>query len=325
MGQPIEIQVLRGDHVESVHQVVAAVVDAEGKVLHSWGDAEFPTFLRSCAKPFQAIPFIESGAFASFGSATPELALACSSHLGKDIHVAAAKAMLKKADVPITALQNHEHSESDLEDFRCGHTLDDELQALGQNCSGKHSAMVVTQKFWGESLQAYRQPESRYQQTFFEAFSGLVGVSVSEMQKSLAPDGCGTPVFQLPLSKLALAYAKLGAGQTASLQTIFSAMTQHPEYVRGPDDFNTALIKAGRGEWVAKLGYEGVYGIGHKTGVGLAVKVLDGSLRALAPAILKVFEELGWLTDQVRTDLHAWFARPITNNHGVTVGKVLCR
>ena len=68
---PVLARVYRGSHVESTHRGSVAVVDEKGKLLEHCGDARTPVYVRSAAKPFQAMPLLLAGERRSSGSATP--------------------------------------------------------------------------------------------------------------------------------------------------------------------------------------------------------------------------------------------------------------
>lgn len=326
MKQPLLVEVYRGKYLESQHQVLASVVDYQGHELQSFGDIAFPVYLRSAAKPFQALAFLQSGAAQACAASPQEIALACASHLGHDMHVQAAHELLKRTQIDVQALQNCEHEHNAEEAYTCQKQNKDAKKLLQHNCSGKHAAFLVTQKHLGGALQNYLEPSGPLQKMVLQAVSDLAQVSLAQLQNTVEPDGCGAPIFQMSLHNLARLYAELGAQQHhlhgGHLKTIFQAMHQHPEFVRGDGDFNTDLIRAFSGRLVAKLGYEGVYGVALANGVGLAVKVLDGNARALAPAILHVLTMLFSPQDSAFLALQKWEEPSMTNIHKVTVGHI---
>ena len=326
MKQPLLVQVYRGQHVESQHQVLACAVDYKGQVLQSFGDSSMPVYLRSAAKPFQALAFLESGAATACEATTQEIALACASHLGHAKHVQIVTNLLARSEINVQALHNCEHEHNSETAFSCQKNHKDEKKLLEHNCSGKHAAFLVTQKHLGGDLQNYLEPSGQLQKTILQSISDLAHVPLVDLAKTVEPDGCGAPIFQMPLQNIARLYAELGAWQHSShgpaLKTIFQAMQQNPDCVRGEGDFNTDLIRAFDGRLVAKLGYEGVYGIALANGVGVAVKVLDGNARALSPVILHILKILFSNTDSAFASLQKW-AEPVVNNiHKVGVGHI---
>ena len=105
MSDPILVEITRGSLVESAHHGAAAVIDADGKVVFSAGDIDAAIFPRSAVKSMQALPLVESGAAARLGLTDAELALACSSHNGEEIHAEVAAAMLAKAGRSVATLE----------------------------------------------------------------------------------------------------------------------------------------------------------------------------------------------------------------------------
>ncbi len=326
MKQPLLVQVYRGKHLESQHQVLTSVVDYQGCELQSFGDSAFPVYLRSAAKPFQALTFLRSGAAEACAATSQEIALACASHLGHDTHVQVVSELLKRCLIDVQALQNCEHEHNAEDAYSCQKKSKDEKKLLQHNCSGKHAAFLVTQKHFGEPLQNYLEPTGQLQKMVLQSISDLAHVPLADLTKTVEPDGCGAPIFQMPLHNVARLYAELGAQQHPvygqNLKTLFHAMQAHPELVRGESDFNTDLIRAFGGRLVAKLGYEGVYGVALANGVGLAVKVLDGNARALSPAILHVLKTLFSPGDSAFGLLQKWEEPFVNNIHKVAVGHI---
>ena len=83
---PVLVEVLRGDNMESRHRNAVAVVDATGYVVLSAGEFEQAIFPRSAIKPLQALALLETGAADAFALSDGEIAHACASHNGEDIH-----------------------------------------------------------------------------------------------------------------------------------------------------------------------------------------------------------------------------------------------
>lgn len=327
MKHIIQVDVYRQGSVESRHTVVASIVDYLGVELQSYGQSDFSVYLRSAAKPFQALSSFESGAVDSYGLTSQEIAVATASHLGHDIHTQAVRHILQKGQIEIQYLQNCEHEDISESAYSCQKSSKNELQLLQHNCSGKHAAFLLTQKKLGGDLQDYLKPSGFAQDLVLKIFKRLLGSqenAVRMIDSTLAPDGCGSPIFQLPLNQMALLYAQLGAGvhpeYASALQKIYESMSTHPEYVRGLGDFNTDLIQAFQGRLVAKLGYEGVYGVALQNGVGVALKVLDGHVRALAPAVMCVLKTLFSSDDSAFQHLEKWNKPTLYNIHKVPVG-----
>jgi L-asparaginase II len=252
MAEPIRVTVLRGETVESVHQVHAVAVKG-GKVVASAGDPGFVTFMRSAAKPIQAQPL----ARAREDLDERDLAIASASHLADEAQLAAVQALLAKA--PAT--------EDDLE---CGPFHGSRLK---HNCSGKHAGMLALCHAEGWPYEGYRLAEHPCQQAMLAEVAELAGTS----EIPIAVDGCGVITFALPLERMAAAFTRID-------ERIAAAMRSYPELIRGPRALDTNLMQALPG-WTAKGGAEGLLCAASPEGLGLALKVEDGMHRALQPAV----------------------------------------
>lgn len=318
--------VSRGDATESVHYGSVAVVDAEGRLLFSAGDPEFPTTTRSALKPLQALPFVAGGGVERFGFSAPQVALLCASHSGEPRHVEAVADMLNRIGcVP--------------EQLMCGihpplyYAAHDELPPAGarfstlhHNCSGKHSGMLAYCRQCGLATDDYVAFDHPLQRAIRTAVAHMTGVAEKDLVSGV--DGCSAPNYAVPLSRLAYAYAKL-AGEREDAHygmapvTLAQSMRAHPEMVSGDKRNDLTLMRAGRGDWVTKVGAEGVQALGVRSkGWGIALKVVDGNARGLHPATVAVLDQLGLLDDTQRSELSAWREPVLRNYRGIVTGKV---
>jgi len=307
--QPI-YEVTRGRIVESIHFGVIAVVDARGRLLARYGDPQAVSFLRSTAKPFQALPFIESEGHLFYHLSPREIALVCASHSGTDEHVAVARQMQAKTGVAESDLQCGVHPLSHEATLEAMRQRGEALTPNRNNCSGKHTGMLAYARMKGLSTADYLDFSHPVQQEILETFASLCGLPADQVE--LGIDGCSAPNFAVPLYHAALGLARLSDPQNGGLDqphrrqacaTIFQAMTAHPDMVGGPDSFDTALMQAAGGSILAKTGAEGFYGLALQPGVlgegspgaGIVIKISDGDARDRArPAVvLEVLRQLG--------------------------------
>ena len=279
MAEPIRVTALRGETVESVHRVHAVAVKG-GKVVATAGDSGFVTFMRSAAKPIQAQPL----ARAREDLDERDLAIASASHLADEAQLAAVKALLAKA--PAT--------ENDLE---CGPFQGSRLK---HNCSGKHAGMLALCHAEGWPYEGYRVAEHPCQQAMLAEVAELAGTS----EIPTAVDGCGVLTFALPLERIAAAFTHID-------ERIAAAMRSYPELIRGPGALDTNLMQALPG-WTAKGGAEGLFCAASPEGFSVALKVEDGTHRALQPAV-------GSFLD---LDGPAFGPVPVTNSREEVVGVV---
>ena len=266
----IRVTVTRGGHVEAVH-----IVHVRSTAGDAAGD-DMRSFLRSSLKPIQAIPLAEG--YDDLDD--DELAIACASHQAEPAQLAAVRKLLARAGATVDDLENG------LQPGRPD-------GKLGHNCSGKHAGMLAACRAHGWPQHPYRDPAHPLQQRI----AGLVGpVDGSGV------DGCGVPTFALPLSGMAAVFARVPA-------RVQAAMRAHPELIGGEGSADTDLMRALPG-WIAKGGAEGLFCALSPDGVAWALKVEDGSSRALRPALAQV---LG---------LDAFRTVPVRNSLGETVGSI---
>lgn len=326
MNEPL-VKVTRGDLVESTHRVAVAVCDAAGE-LRAWaGDAHLVTFMRSSAKPLQALALIESGAAEAFGLTQEEIAVTCASHSGEEVHVRAARGVLAKAGVSEAALHCGVHAPIDRVSARA-------LAAAGQaptevhcNCSGKHSGMLAVCSRMGWSTDDYWRIEHPLQQLILSNVASMCGVDPASIVIGI--DGCGVPVHGMPLTAMATGFARLATGQAVSPQraaatkTIVRAMQDNPYLVAGRERFTTQLMEHGRPQVVAKSGAEAVFCLGlPELGLGMALKVLDGGSRATYPATMEVLAQLGALQPAQLERLAGWHHPAVRNVLGDVIGSI---
>jgi L-asparaginase II len=339
------LEVIRGNLVESVHYGSIAVVDANGQLISSYGDPKMVAFLRSSAKPFQAIPFVERGGVENFGFTPRELSISCASHEGSDLHVQTVAGMQRKIGVQESSLQCGVHLPGDVEAFKTLILSNSRPTPNQNNCSGKHTAMLACAKMRDLPLDTYLDLKHPVQQDILATFAEMCMLSVNEV--SLGTDGCSAPNFAVPLYNAALAMARLcdprqlTASRASACRKITSAMTTHPEMVSAYGEFDEQLMRAGAGRIVCKRGAEGYQIIGllpdvlgpDSPGVGIALKVADGDPARTAldlthstrvrPAVgLEILRQLGVLSPEQQQAMASFGpVKPILNHRGIVTGQ----
>jgi L-asparaginase II len=263
---PITVVATRGSEVEARHRVHAVVLDGEQVVLAA-GDPGLVAFLRSSAKPLQALPLVR---------ARPDLpddlvAIACASHLARPEQVVAVRRLLAASGA----------TEDDLE---CG----PEPTRIEHNCSGKHAGFLALCAARGWPAAGYRLPSHPCQQTVAAEIAVAAGLDPGRIPT--AADGCGVVTFALELRSAAAMFAALPRREGG--ERVVRAMRAHPEMLRGPVAADALLISTLPG-WVAKGGAEGLFCAVSPKGLGLALKVEDGAFRAIRPALAEVLRRLG--------------------------------
>lgn len=308
----------RGDLAELVHVGSIAVVDASGKLIAGVGDPTAFNFTRSALKPLQALPFVADGGMSRFGFGSHELALMCASHGGEAIHVAVVQRILDRIGLAEPDLQCGCHPPSYFTHTGAQPPAGARWNQLFHNCSGKHSGFLSWCRMHGAPTQSYLDPDAPLQRRVREVVRGYAGA-----EPPMGIDGCSAPNFALPLTGLAQAFCDLAVGKTPEHTALAYAMTRHPDLVSGTARSDLVLMQAGNGDWVTKIGADGVQAIGVRSrGIGIAIRVADGNVRALLAATVEALQQFGLLGDAAETPL-AKYARPqIKNYRGTVVGRV---
>lgn len=325
LSPELVVEAWRGGVVESVHRVACAVADADDRLLAASGDPDRVTWWRSGAKPLQALPLVEDGVAERFGLGTEELALACASHSSEPGHLETIDRFLAKLGL----------AESDL---ACGaHTplspTMAQLTARGtvtptprwSNCSGKHAGMLALARHHEWPLKGYERAGHPVQTRILASVSRWTGVEASDV--TLGVDGCTAVCFALPLRRMALAFARLGASEEPAPRRLFAAMTAHPELVAGRGRLCTDLMSAWPGQVVAKVGAEGIYCAAVPAlRLGIALKVEDGDMPSAPFALV---EALRLVLERLKPELAAelplarlagYRSQPIRNTRGELTG-----
>lgn len=321
-GAPSAAQVLaeglRGDVVEAVYRGHAALVDLGGRLIASAGDPGVITPLRSCAKPLQALPFVEL-ALERLEASDAELALACASHNGEPEHVATARRLLARAGVDESKLVCGPQLPTDEASARRLLAAGGQPLPVHNNCSGKHAAMLATCAVEGWPLDGYEQRGHRLQQTVTATLERHLGVELHSAPWGV--DGCGLPTFGVPLRALARAFA--AASDDRHFQRCQDAMAAHPFLVAGTGRFDTALLTVAGERLTAKIGGAAVWvAVLRPAGPALAIKLEAGAGEAIPAIALAALEQVDALPDPLPPALAA-FAEPVTRNWaGTAVGRI---
>lgn len=329
------VEVWRGPIVESRHRGHVAAVDGDGRLVAYLGEPETVTYLRSSAKPFQAVPLLTSGTAERFRLTEAELAVACGSHSGEDLHVETVARLLEKIGLDRGALKCGVHEPFDRATAERLRARGETPGVLRNNCSGKHTGMLALSRHLGAPPELYDDPEGPVQQSVLRAVSQFSGMNADEI--ALGTDGCGVPVFGLPVRAMALMYARLvappegfDAETRAASARLTGAMNARPELVGGTHErFDTEVMRAGRGLLVSKIGAEGVYTAGvlpcerWPKGLGLAFKIEDGEdRRARSTIAIEALRQLGVLDEDVYKALSPYASFPVQNHRGEKVGQI---
>lgn len=284
----INVHLLREGIIESVHYVEATVCDNKGRVLLVAGCSETNAFIRSSLKPFQALAVTSTGTLERYSLTDKDLAIMCSSHQGTVEQSRQVFNILWRSDVDPNALQ-------------CP-IPEGKQSPLQHNCSGKHAGMLAVCRQCDWPLHNYLNRSHPVQLLILNKISELLGMPGDELIG--AHDDCGAPTYSMQLGQMAHLYAQLASGQNVDLERVERAMTYYPRMIAGDGAFDTELMRLAEGEIVSKAGAEGIQCIGRVgEGMGLAIKVLDGSKRAKYAVAIHLLTQMGWISPSVAESL----------------------
>jgi L-asparaginase II len=316
----------RGSIVESTHFGSIAVVDAEGRLVASAGDADRHTFMRSSAKPFQAMAFVESGAGQAFRVSPAELALVAASHSGEARHTEGVRGLLGRAGLGEDALLCGRHPPLDTATRAALERSGQASSAAHHNCSGKHCGMVCACVHQGWDLRTYVRPDHPLQRRILDLMAAVTAIPRERI--AVAIDGCGVPTFGVPLRSFAHAFARLAKTESLppehveSAHTVCEAMVSNPGMVAGDGRLDTRLMEAAGTRILAKGGAEACHGVAlMDRGWGIAIKIEDGGGRAVAIAVLEALRQLEALRSAELAQLEEFARPPVRNYRDEIVGE----
>jgi L-asparaginase II len=327
MHAPVSVTVTRGGIPESRHRVSVAAWEG-GRTLLALGDTGSPVFLRSSAKPFQALAFVLSGAADRFGATEEELAVVCASHGAEECHLRAVTALLARGGLSADALGCGAHPPACTRASVALARAGGRPGVLHNNCSGKHTGMVLTALHTGAPVEGYLEPDHPLQvenRRNLALFAGIAPESIV-----LGVDGCSAPNFALPLEASARAFARLAEpdaaippAAAAAARRIAAAMSRHPRQVAWEGEGDAALMAAAPGRLVSKLGAEGVQGVGvFGRGLGIALKVEDGGARPRLPVTVALLRAAGALSEEEAARVGPPAAVSLRNHRGIETGRI---
>lgn len=314
--------VIRGNLIESQHYGHIAVVDGDSNLVLSYGDAQFITYVRSAAKPFQAIPLYEDSVPEIFDLDEAEMAVIMSSHNGEAKHVRAVMSILQKVGREPGDLQCGVH-------VPLGVAVAEQLAASGQkptvlhnNCSGKHAGMIAACVNRGLPFDNYLEFNHPYQQRIWRTVARYAGLL--EDAVPLGTDGCSAPNFALPMISMAHMYAGLVAASDEISRRIFMTFVKNPDMIAGEGRFDTTLMRATRGKVLAKTGAEGIecLAVNAPRPLGIAIKIVDGSNRAIPAVVIALLEKLEVLTEDELNRLSHFRQEVVRNHRGHACGMI---
>jgi L-asparaginase II len=319
---------MRNNHVENLYRGDVVVVNTDQEIMMIMGDQHKRTYWRSAAKPFQAIPFLEAGGLERYGISGKELALMTSSHGGEPDHVVTAASLLAKIGFNENALRcgsappMHQSSMRDLLESKKPWT------PFHNCCSGKHGAMLALAAMKGYDPACYDDLSHPVQQEILSVIAEITGMETETI--GIGIDGCGVPIYYLPINRMAQAYALLAIPdkhpdpkRRKALRQIVDVMTRNPWYVAGTGRLDTILMEVTEGKLLAKLGADGVYCVSVMgKGIGIALKIESGDVRVIQPVIVELLTQLKLITDNERCQFQSRLDSSIYNHRQEIIGRL---
>jgi len=326
----------RGELIESIHWGSIAVVDKFGKIVASYGDPELIAYLRSSSKPIQALPLIELGGAEKFNLTDQEISLMCASHRGLDMHVKVLEPLQSRIGVTESDLMCGTHPLNDKATANAMFLRGEEPGQNRHNCSGKHTGFLAQAILRGIGKENYIRLDHPVQELVIKTFGEMSHLPEEEIFVGI--DGCSVPVFAVPLRNAGWSFAslcdptELSPQRAQACKRITTAMTNAPEMVSGPGQFDTELMKIGHGKIIAKGGAEGYQSIGLLPGafgkdspaLGIVYKIADGDSTGRARPLvgIEILRQLGALNSDQIDALAPFDTRPIQNWRKLDVGEL---
>jgi L-asparaginase II len=316
---PLFVEVTRGAAVESRHAVHAVLMDGRGEITSVFGDAQRPTYPRSCIKPLQSLALVESGAADHFNVSETELALACASHSGEEKHTSAIAGWLGRLGLDVGCLECGAHAPT-------AHPSSPPA-VLCNNCSGKHTGMVTLSFFMKTPHMGYTYTGHPVQEKILKTVGEMCGVKINPLACGI--DGCSAPNPLLPLKTIARGFAafmnpqKLSTARTEACKRLFQAMIKHPDLVGGTGRLDTVLMTAANGKILTKTGTEGVYAcLVPELDRVIVLKAEDGSSRASQAALYALLEKYRLADAAVLDAIRPIVLPPQKNWRGTETGAI---
>lgn len=321
------VEITRNGMVESVHEGNVAVVQQNGKLTHYFGDPGQLCYFRSSGKPFIVLSHLMKKIHEAFGITLKELAVMASSHSGGKQHVEtlinlANKLGVKEEDINCGVREPYGVNEK-FELYRTGRLP----SQWHNNCSGKHLGFLAACRVMGWSAENYWDISHPIQQDILSVIAEF-----SELPKRsihIGIDGCGVPVFGVPLKNMALAYARLfdahfsGGKYSEAQELLHRAVAENPDMIAGSGRLDTDLIRYSQGEHFGKMGADGVFCVHcHSQRLGIAIKIQDGSVRAVDPVVMETLSQLGVLQEEMLEKMNHFHYPPVMTWTGRNTGLI---
>lgn len=318
----------RAGHVENIHRGDVALVNCAGKIVASVGNPHLPMFWRSAAKPFQALAFVKDGGLDKYNITDEELAILVSSHSGEENHVALVREILAKLGLDESVLQCGVMRPMSGKAYKKIIAAGEKVLPVHNACSGKHSQIIALSMMHGVPYEGYTQPDHDAQKIIFRHVA--MASKMPEDKLEIGIDGCGVPVFYLPIYNMSLAYARLSTPKLAdwgdyelAATKIRDAMSKYPQVLSGNGRIDLAVSEVTNGRIIAKIGSDAVYCLAVKNGdLGITFKIEDGSFAAVTPMTIAVLKKFDLISREEAAELDKIFPPVLKNHRGEVIGTI---
>lgn len=329
MGEPIIVEEYRGGEIENIHQGVICVVNEQQEVIYAKGNIERHVFYRSAMKPIQAIPIFLTNILEEYHITLKEAALFMASQRGELYHEQALEQLLQKLQLKEDYLvcgESYPLNEAPKNAYIYAHKR---KRKLLHNCAGKHLGFLAYAKEKGLPLDSYTSPNHPLQKEIYHYMKMLAEVTDEEVHAGM--DGCGAPVYSIPLKNMAISYMKFGLPSLIEDPSLRKAVTKigetmnaFPEMIAS-DQFVCSALLADQ-NIIAKGGAQGVYCFTLKEeGLSVALKVLSGSELVWPNLLADLLEKLNYQNIATIGRLRAIRGKDLLNDSGYPIGETKTR
>ena len=328
MDNEVLVEVTRGPIVENRIRGAVSVIDGN-RLIACAGDPYYMTYMRSVAKPVQAAIVIESTAADHYGFTDKEIAVMCGSHIGDQDHCETVRGILEKIGLTEENLDLYKDYSLSAELREQRIAAHEEPRLIYNNCSGKHACMLAVCRRFGWDFDKYYEISHPVQQMVLDLIADFSEIKKEDIVIGL--DGCGVPVFGMPLDKIALCYLNLvrparmpSEAHREAAERITRAMAAYPEMLFGSGFFATELIRVTNGRIIGKIGADGVFAFAcEDQPLAAAVKIEDGSVPMVPIVVMEVLKQLDLLTEQETAELSSFSRYETINCHGIKAGETV--
>ncbi|MCI8639156.1 MAG: asparaginase [Coprococcus sp.] len=309
-----------------MHYGYICVVDENSNVIFHAGDTEDMVFYRSASKPIQALPVFAYKLDEKFGIGEMESVILSASHVGEEMHIQAVEDILRKGGFSedILCMKPTKPTSERANEARIRDGLP--LRKIYHTCSGKHTALLLIQKYLGGAPQDYWREDA----PVFKEILDTICLMAETDRVKVGVDGCGVPVFAVPMKNIAVSYKNLACTDKIQNDVVQAAadkniarIAKYPDMISGENYLSSVLDSDPN--IIAKDGANGVLTMGLKEQrIGIAVKLVDGTQESWAFLALEILRMFGALTPEIEKKMEIFHPTYFVNDNERIVGQRKC-